>query len=182
MAVDLALAPGVQGVVDEAAAFEEPLVVGLGVEAALADGQQPRPQRVAVEVAGDVGGVDDAGQPDQGGVAAEPELVDEDLEGAAVALVGELRAGRVERPGTVARRDAQDLVRGHVGDRGVRVDEAADQPGAGDPVGLGALAGDPLHGVPPSRATWTWWAAARRRSVMRVRGRAACPAGSTRTG
>src|SRR5919198_1895207 len=86
MAVDLALAPGVQGVVDEAAAFEEPLVVGLGVEAALADGQEAGAERVAVELAGDVGG---------------------------------------------------------------GVDEAADQPGAGDPVGLGALARDPLHGVPP---------------------------------
>src|SRR6266542_2623081 len=137
----VALAPGVQGVVDEAAALQQPLVVGFGVQAALADGQQPRAERVSVEVAGDVGGVDDPCQPHQGRVAAKVESVDEDLEGAAVVLVGELGAGRVERPRTVPLSDGEDLAGGHVGDLGGGVDEPADQPGAGDPVGLGTSAG-----------------------------------------
>src|SRR6266540_1597382 len=43
-------------------------------------------------------------------------------------------------------RDGQDLVVGDVQDLGGRVDELADQPGGGDPVGVGAGAGDPLRG------------------------------------
>jgi hypothetical protein len=46
-----------------------------------------------VEIGGDVGAVHDAGQPRRRRVAAEVEGVDEDLEGAAVALVGELALG-----------------------------------------------------------------------------------------
>jgi hypothetical protein len=76
----LALAPGVEGVIDEAAAFEEPLVVGLGGEAALADGQQARAERVAVEVARNVGGVDDAASRARAGVGGQVEGVDEDFE------------------------------------------------------------------------------------------------------
>jgi hypothetical protein len=91
--VGVPAAPGVQRVVDEAAALQQPLVVGLRVQAALTDRQQPRPERIAVEIGGDVGGVHDAGQPRRRRVAAEVEGVDEDLEGAAVALVGELALG-----------------------------------------------------------------------------------------
>src|SRR6266511_2545938 len=140
------LAPGVQGVVDEAAALKQPLVVGLHRQAALADGQQPRAERVAVQIVGDVGGVDDAGQPHQGGVVAELEFVDEDLEGALVAAVGELRVGGVERARVFLLGGGEDLVGGDVADLGVGVDEPAHQPRAGDPVGLGTRTGDPFHG------------------------------------
>src|SRR6266511_4641880 len=140
------LAPGVQGVVDEAAALKQPLVVGLHRQAALADGQQPRAERVAVQIVGDVGGVDDAGQPHQGGVVAELEFVDEDLEGALVAAVGELRVGGVERARVFLLGGGEDLVGGDVADLGVGVDEPAHQPRAGDPVGLGTRTGDPVHG------------------------------------
>jgi len=80
-------------VVDERAPLEQPLVVGFDIQAALTDGQQARAKRVAAELAGDVGGVDDAGQADQGGVATEVEGVDKDFEGALVAAVGELGVG-----------------------------------------------------------------------------------------
>ena len=146
----LLLAPGVQGVVDEQAAFQQPLVVGFDVQAALTDGQQARAERVAAELAGDVGRMHDPGQPDQGGVAAELEVVDQDLEGALVVAVGELGVGGVEGSGGFDLGRGQDLVGGHVADLGLGVDEATDQPGAGDPVGLGTGAGDPLHGVPPA--------------------------------
>src|SRR6266508_3479203 len=107
------LAPGVQRVADERAFVEQPLVVGLHRKAALADRQQPRAQRVAVQIVGDFG-------------------------------------------------DGEDLVGGDVADLGLGVDEPADQPGAGDPVGLGTLAGDPLHGLPSSSRSWGWgWCVAR---------------------
>jgi hypothetical protein len=50
--VGLALAPGVQGVVDEPAALQQPLIVGFDVQAALTDRQQARAERVAVQLAG----------------------------------------------------------------------------------------------------------------------------------
>src|SRR5204862_3315122 len=41
----------------------------------------------------------------------------------------------------------EHLVAGHVDDLRLGVDELADQPRTGDPVGLRMLTGDPLHGV-----------------------------------
>src|SRR6266511_2330907 len=55
------LAPGVQRVADERAFVEQSLVVGFYRKAALADRQQPRTQRVAVQIVGDVSGVHDPG-------------------------------------------------------------------------------------------------------------------------
>src|SRR6266540_532757 len=113
------LAPGVQRVADERAFVEQSLVVGLHRKAALADRQQPRAQRVAVQIVGDVGGVHDPGQPAQGRVAAELEGVDQDLEGALVPTVGELRTGGVERAGLFDFGDGEDLVGGDVADLGL---------------------------------------------------------------
>src|SRR6266571_8862007 len=78
----LATAPGVEGVVDEGGPVQQPVIVVLDVQAAQADGQQPRPGRVGAEVGGDVGGVHDPGQPHQRRVAGQVVVVDEDLEGA----------------------------------------------------------------------------------------------------
>ena len=102
----------------------------------------------------------DAGQPCQGGVATQAEAVDEDLEGALVVAVGELRAGRVEAARSLNFAHGLDLVGGDVADLGRRVDEPLDQPRTGDPVGLGTGAGDPLHDAPPviaavSAGSWT---------------------------
>src|SRR5262249_10527482 len=97
----------------------------------------------------DVGGVDDAGQPGQGGVIVEVVLVDEDFEGALVASVGVGGVLGVEGVAVLFGGDGQDLVGRHVEDVGVGVDEPADEPWAGDAVGLRAGTGHPFHGVPP---------------------------------
>ena len=92
--------------------------------------------------------------------SATPKRWAQHLEGAAIALVGVLGLEHVEaqlaRPGHVAlRRDELEL--------GLAVDEAPDQPGAGDAVDVDALAGDPdgaagrggrrrRHGAHPRRA------------------------------
>src|SRR6266545_4486531 len=81
------------------------------------------------------------------------EFGDEDLEGAQFpvgsAAVGVGGVLGVERVPTLAGGDVEDLVGGDEQDLRVGVDEPADQPGAGDPVGRGAHAGDPLHDMPP---------------------------------
>ena len=148
---DLRGAPGVQRVVDEDGPLEQAVVVGFDVEAAEGERQQRGGEGVGVELAVDVGGVDDAGQADEGRVAVEVVVVDEDLERALVVPVVVGGAGGVEAVGAFASCDGEDLVGGDVEDLGVGVDEPADQPRAGDPVGLGAGAGDPLHGWPPGR-------------------------------
>jgi hypothetical protein len=156
----LLLAPGVQGVVDEQAALQQPLIVGLDRQAALADGQQPGTERVAVELAGDVGGVHDTGQTGKGRVGAQIEGVDEDLEGASVVAVGELGVGGIEGARGLDLDHGQHLVSRDIADLGLGVDEAADQPGTGDPVDLGTRTGNPPHVVPPagvagSGTSWT---------------------------
>src|SRR5262249_61597219 len=83
----LALAPGVQRVVDEGGAFEKPVIVGLDREATEPDRQEPWAGGIAVQVGFDVGGVDDARQADQRGIVAEVELVDEHLEAAPIVAV-----------------------------------------------------------------------------------------------
>jgi len=92
--------------------------------------------------------VHDRGEAGQGRVVAEVMLVDEYLEcaqfpvrGAAVGVGG---AFGVEGVAAVAGGDVEDLVGGDEQDLRVGVDEAADQPGAGDPVGFGSGAGDPF--------------------------------------
>ena len=111
----------------------------------------------------------DAGQPDQRRVATEVERVDEDLEGALVAAVGELGAGGVEGARGFDLGHGQDLVGRDVADLGLGVDEATEQRRAGDPVGLRALAGDPLHAVPPAgvAASGTSWTGRNRRHRVR---------------
>src|SRR5438477_9362588 len=103
-----------------------------------------------VDVRGDVGGVHDAGQFDQSCVGAELVCVDEGFEGAPLAAVGlgAVTVGGpvgVERVRLVPFGHGEDLVGGHVDDLGVRVDEALDQPRAGDPVYLRPFTGYPLH-------------------------------------
>jgi hypothetical protein len=74
-------------------------------------------------------------------------LVDEHLEGAEPVAVRELSAGRVVGVRALALGHFKDLLGGDVEELRLRVDEVANQPGAGDPVGLRPLACDPLHVV-----------------------------------
>ena len=72
-------------------------------------------------------------------------ILDERLERALTVTVGVPGTERIEVERALALGVGEDVVAGHVDDLGRGVDELADQPGAGDPVGLGVLAGDPLH-------------------------------------
>src|SRR2546430_16217320 len=84
----------VEGVVDEKGPGEELLIVRLDAAARVTDRAQRRPERVAVGVGGDVGGVHDAGQFHQDRVAAQLVGVDESLKCAPLAAVW-LAAGAV---------------------------------------------------------------------------------------
>src|SRR5262245_54334149 len=103
------------------------MVVVFDVQAALADGQQPRAEGVGVQVGQDVGGVHDTGQPGQRRVVTELVFVDEYLEGAQFpiggAAVGVGGVFRVEGVPALAGGDGQDLVGGNEQDLGVGVDE-----------------------------------------------------------
>src|SRR5437870_4580376 len=72
-------------------------------------------------------------------------LLDQRLKRAVAVAVGVLGPGRIEADRAVALGVGEDIVPGHVHDLGLGVDELADQPRAGDPVGFGVFAGDPLH-------------------------------------
>ena len=109
---DLALAPGIEGVVDEPATFQQPVAIGLDIQPAQPDRQQPGPGGVGVQVVGDVSGVHDLGQRHQRRVAVEVVVVDEDLEGALAVAVGVAGVGSVEADGTLALRCVEDLAGG----------------------------------------------------------------------
>jgi hypothetical protein len=141
------LAPGVEGVVDEGALIEKAMVVVFNFETADTNGQQCGPERIGLEVFGDIGGVDDPSQPDQRTISPQFELFDEDFEGAFAVPVGEVGAGSVEGPPAQFGCRGEYLAFLDVDDFGGGVDESADQPGTGDPVGLGTGAGDPFHMV-----------------------------------
>jgi hypothetical protein len=70
----------------------------------------------------------------------------EDLEGALAVAMVVAGAGGVEAVRALGVGDGEDIDGGDIEDLGVGVDEPSDQPRAGDPVGLGAGAGNPLHG------------------------------------
>src|SRR5207247_1818821 len=76
-------------------------------------------------------------------------LLGERLERAEVAAVRVFRPWRIEARGALAVCVLEHLVARHIHDLGVRVDELADEPWAGNSIGLPVLAGDPLHGVAP---------------------------------
>src|SRR5439155_24451849 len=79
-------------------------------------------------------------------IIGEAEVVDEHFEGAFAGAVVELGSGRIEGTRAVAGSDVEHIWRGDVEDLGVRIDEATDEPGAGDAVGLRASASNPFHG------------------------------------
>src|SRR5439155_12310276 len=140
----LPAAPGVQRVVERQLELQQSPVIGLDVAEALRDGQQAGRLRRGVLFAGDVGAVDDLRHAAHGRIR-DVERLDQDLEGALPVAVRELGAGRVEGARSVQRRVVEDLVGRDVDDLGVSIDEAADQPRAGDPVGLRPCPGDPLN-------------------------------------
>src|SRR5207253_4162554 len=131
VAAHVPAAPGVEGVVDEAGPLQQAVVVAFDVEATHPDGEQPGSEHVGVEVLVDVGGVDDASQPQERGVGTEAELVDEHLEAAPPVSMGELGPRGVEGPAALPLGGGQYLGSGDVADLGLRVDEPADEPRTG---------------------------------------------------
>src|SRR5919201_573264 len=92
------------------------------------------------------GVVDDAGKPLERRIAARQVVLAQDcVEAALVAVVAQLGAGNVIRRGALTLGDGEHLVSGRVQELGFGIDEALDQPRAGDAVDLWSFAGDPLH-------------------------------------
>ncbi len=105
------------------------------------DGQQAGADGIEVEPVG-VGTAHDGGEPVERG-QLQAEGIDQGVETAALAHVGDGRAGNIERHRTQGLRARQHLGRGCEVELGQRVDEAAHQPGTGDAVDAGAFARDP---------------------------------------
>jgi hypothetical protein len=108
-----------------------------------------------VPVFRDIGRVLDLGQTDRGRIIDELELFDEHVEGALPVPVGVHGAFGVVRVPTLALGEREHLIARDEQELGLRVDESADQPGAGDPVDVGVLSGDPLHGCSSFREAAT---------------------------
>jgi hypothetical protein len=117
-------------------ALEQAMVVRLGVEPADTDGQEAGPCRIRVQIGFDVGRMHNLCQASERGVVAEPEVVDENLEGALAGAMCEFGVRSVEGPCTLGLRRAHELVSRHVEKLCVVVDETANEPRAGDPIGL----------------------------------------------
>src|SRR3990172_838598 len=95
-----------------------------------------------------VGPAHDAGQRVERRVG-ELVLVEEGVEGALVAVMPQLRAGHVKGDGAFSARRLHHLAVGDEEELGRRIDEAPDQPGAGDAVHAGLAAGAPPHWFGP---------------------------------
>ena len=67
------------------------------------------------------------------------------IEGAVIAIVGELYVGNVEWGGVEFFCLVQDLLKRNIDDLGLFVDEALNKPWAGEAVYPGTFAGDPFH-------------------------------------
>ena len=123
------------------------MVVLLDVESSNADGEQPGTEWVGVEVGVDVGGVDDRCQTNEGGVIAEVKLVNENFEAALGAAMAELGAVGIETPRALSRGNGENVDPGDVEDLRVGVDEALNEPGASNAIGLRSRSRNPFHGV-----------------------------------
>src|SRR5690606_41588570 len=76
-------------------------------------------------------------------LAVQPEVVEKRIEAAPLRAMRNRHSLDVEGRGRKPLAHGDDLRRRDEKELGRRVDEAADQPGAGDAVDLGPLAGDP---------------------------------------
>ena len=91
---------------------------------------------------GGIGGADHRCKPQQGR-RGEAEFLDHHVEGAELAAVAPEHVLDVEGRGVEALADRDHLGRRHEQEHRVRIDEPADQPGAGDAVDLRPRPGDP---------------------------------------
>jgi hypothetical protein len=101
--------------------------------------------RITIEPVG-VGGVADPGQAKQGDILPVV-LVDNRVERAAVAVMTQLYARRVERNGCDFLGDSVHLVPGNEQELGLRIDESPDQPRTGHTIHACVRTGYPFHAV-----------------------------------
>src|SRR3990172_8031142 len=143
---DHPLTVGVERVVDDPLSGVDLMIVAESeLTKALGDRCQAGPFRLAVKGVVGVGAVDDPAEQHQGRVGGQLILFEDSFEGTPLAVMPQLGAGNVERnrPEPLrfirhpVRRDKEELRR--------RVDELADEPGAGDPIDLDVFARDPPH-------------------------------------
>src|SRR5690349_6521928 len=144
------LSPGVEGVVHGQLQLQLTLIIDLKQGEAVRDGKQAARLGRRVAVLGHVSSMDNLGKERDRRVVYLV-LLDERLERALAVAMGVLGSRRVEAVGSLSGRILEDLVVRDVNDLRVDVDEFAYQPGTGDPIGLGVLTCDPLHGVAPFR-------------------------------
>ena len=92
---------------------------------------------------------DDLGHVRHRRILVERVLVHERIEAALRSVMSELHVLDVVRSGASFLRLGSDLIRRHVDELGLLVDELLDQPGTGDAIDSGMLTCDPLHVGPP---------------------------------
>src|SRR5439155_13054170 len=85
-------------------------------------------------------------QPHDSGIDGQLEFLDQNIEGALAVPVRVLSAGRVVGVRAFTLRHYQYLLASNEEELGMGVDEPLDEPGTGDPVDVGVLSRDPLHG------------------------------------
>jgi hypothetical protein len=140
-------APGVEGIVKGEDGLQQFLVIGDVRAKTERDRQAPRRLCRSFERVG-VGCTHDFRQAHKSGVL-EAVFLEVCIETAQGNRVGELNPGHIEGNSAFAFRDRQHLCGRHIMNLGVPVDEATDEPRAGESIDLGALTGDPLHGGTP---------------------------------
>src|SRR5258707_2296695 len=111
---------------------------------AVGDRLEPGSLRRDANIGRDIRSVHDQGEPLERRVL-QSELEQDRLKAAAAVDVAQLDSAHVIGMRALSFGDGHHLRRGHVQELGVWIDEAFDQPGAGDSVDAGVFAGHPLH-------------------------------------
>ncbi len=141
--VDGIAAPAIEGVVERKPRLELRKIVGVHARQTERGGQEPRRFRCQFR-SRRVGTAHDRRKPLQR-LGFEAELLDHQVEGAALAAMAPVHVLviDIERRGAKTGGDVEDLRRGDIKEDRLRIDKAADQPGAGDPIDLGPAARHP---------------------------------------
>src|SRR5713101_3429107 len=145
------LAPGVQRVVNRESAGQTLLVAQFECMETLGDGLEPRRLRRSVFFTLDVGAMDDFCQVREGRLL-QIEFADQHLERAQTVVVGELQLWiprHVEWHRFFPGRDPQDLALRRKHELCLWVNEAPNQPGAGDSVHFHVVTRNPFHREAP---------------------------------
>jgi len=141
------MAPGVERIIDFELALQVFPILGETQAVAGGDRFQAAGDGILVEVAGNIRRKDDSGQPEQARLL-QSEFLDDGLERTVVFRVAQFDVGRVKGDCAGLLGRFLDLTGGDEQELGIAVDEAGDQPRAGDAVHMDMRTGDPQHGEP----------------------------------